>query len=235
MRLILLLVRWLAGLAPRARASWSASTPTQRKITALFAVLVALVGLYSYMYAQVHWAGAEEVTVAVATENLVAPKTLSELDVENVVLPRRGVPEGALAKADLIGKVLMDSVEKKEMILKHNVQIDTDPTSVASSDLFKRYFAVNIDINWLNSSLPDLRPGDTVSLLTSVQVPARRHSSARLETQMVASAARVIQVTDHSLTVNVTETEVNQLLVTRSLNLPLQVVVHPNKVEALTK
>lgn len=230
MKFFTLLSRFLGDVTYRLRSSLNASTPTQKKITALFAVLVVLVGFYSYLFARDNWAGAEETLVTVATQNLVAPKTLEEADLEEVVLPRRGVPEGAMKKSDLVGTVLMDSVEKREMILRHNVQVNTDPSSVASADLFDRYFAVNIDINWLNSSLPDLKPGDRVSLMTSIQVPRKG-----METQVVASAVRVIRLNERGLTVNVTEEEVNQLLLTRSLNLPLQVVVHPNKVETVTE
>jgi len=182
-----------------------------------------LLGWYAYQYTQSQAAKQAPVMVVAAQTNLAYPHTLSVPDLTLVEVPQRWVTATSWnRKEDLVGKTLRRNKEAFEVFTAEDVQADLNPKSVSAK--FEEAFAFTIGEDWLAAKLPNLKGQDRVDILTA-------NPEAGLEaTVNVASNIKVVTVERSggrkNLVVNVTQKQAQALLFSRSLRLPMQVLIH---------
>lgn len=201
-------------------------TRQQKKFFIMFFIFLIFSSVYSYLYIQQKIQEKKLIPVFITTHDIKAPYKLTDADIKEVLYPGNLLPPiFPKNKNDLIGKTLMDSLIQNELILYHNFQRDTDASSIASSDFFKRYYAITAEASWFMSGFPEIKANDTISIM--VINPNISIDSSKI----VVSNVKVLNIKEGQITLNLPEDAIKQLLFTRSLNLPMQIIVHPNKEE----
>lgn len=196
----------------------------QKKFIPVLAVLFVIVIFYGYLYAKERALRDDLFPVYVAAKDLEAPHKIGVGDLQLAYYPRHLLPNNEVPKkSDMLGAVLMDSLVKNELILSNNFQRDTDTESIASSDLFKTSYLLNIDENWLMSPIPDIKKNDRVSVVINDL------SAKPPMVSLIAANALVLEVTKNSLAINAGEEEITNITLARSMGYPMQILVQPNK------
>ena len=205
---------------------------TQRSYLISFLIILAFTGFYSYSYTTSQATQNQLVNVLVASQDIESPAKLEKHQVKIEKFPRKKLPTQIFDNFDeVIGKTLITSVSKNEVLQSKHFQIAVNPESISAQ--FSNSFAFTIDESWFVSKLPSLAKNDLIDLL--VTNPQQEIG----ETITVASGLRVLEIQKDSLgrktiVVNVTQAESQAILFARGLKLPMQLLVQPSiKTESL--
>lgn len=214
------------GPLPQISTPYNQALKSQQEVLIISLIIaVAVAGFYTYFYTQKKIAAEQKVAVVVAKANLDAPHTLTEGDLQTVMLPQGLLPAGHFLKTELdevIGQTLNVSLKQKQLVLAHFIQSDLDPTSVSAQ--FDNAFALSMDEDWFVAKLPNLKANDLIDIVVT-------NPRGDLEaTTVLARSLKVISISKagnkRSLVVNSTEEEARAILFARGLKLPMQVLVH---------
>lgn len=188
-----------------------------------FVLLLIFLGWYSYRYIQHQALQIKPVKVVAAKTDLAAPHKLSFTDLKVIEMPQKWVPISTWQDPSaLVGQTLRRRLEANEVIVVADVQKHLDPNSITAQ--FKENLAFALGEDWLSAKLPNLKKTDKIDVLAA-------NPKAGLEgTTTVASSLTVVAVEKSggrkNLVLNVTPQQAQSLLFTRSLRLPMQVVIH---------
>lgn len=174
----------------------------------LIIILVAVaLGLLAVFLANSYFSGVEEKNQRIAEENQLTPIVVatqpldfgSPLTTENIRMqnyPATSVPEGAfLSVEDAMkgGRVVLRPIVPNEPILASKVS-GTDGRAVLAANLPEGMRAYTIPVNSLESVAGFVRPGDTVDVMLTRQIPGEGAQGDDLMSEILLERVQVLAI-----------------------------------------
>ena len=199
---------------------------TQRRYAFLLVVTLIGLGYYTYVFTMHKTSRETLMPLVVAKEDLRAPAVLTLDNLARIEVPQKWLPAGASGDFETyIGKTLLRDLVAYEPVLPSAVSLNQDPNSITAA--FKKDFAFVIGEEWLVAQIPSLAEGDKIDVLAAN--PQVTDSGVIT----VAQAVPVLRVGTEGgrrlLVLNTTPEQASNLLQSRGLRLPMQILVHNNQ------
>ena len=204
---------------------------TQRQYVFVLILTLIILGYYSYHYFQAQAKAEKSFKVAVASGDLALWHVVKDTDVTLIDLPHKWRPPSAFSSSEaVVGQTLIQVVSAQEIIVQADVSKLQNPDSITAQ--FSDDFAFTVGEDWFVSKLPALVSGDRINVI------AMNPKSEAGGSLTVANNLEVIEQKSLSgrknLVLKVTPEEANNLLASRGLRLPMQVLVHSRLPNSLT-
>ncbi|MCK5460692.1 hypothetical protein KAI58_01790 [Candidatus Gracilibacteria bacterium] len=204
----------------------------QNKFLLSFVLFLILSGFYTYLYTQEKIRQNQLKTVLVFKENIEAPQIIKETNIKRIKMPQKHLPIGYFDSFEKIeGLTLIRDGVEKEILLSHNFQEETNPSSISAR--FSESFALTINEDWFESSFPQIHKNDRIDILVS------NPKQSLSNTISIAQNLKVLDIQKEKngqsfLVLNTSETEAQTILFSRGLHLPMQLLIRPAKKKTIS-
>lgn len=194
----------------------------QKKFLITLLFVLGGVGFYVYEKSKDYHLTNKPVEVWVAREFIAYPYKITQQDLVKKKIPRKFLPDNFIRNIDYLKeRASIHDIQKNEVLLDSHLAFGVNPDSISGK--FSEYLAVNIAADWLVAPWPDLDKNDLVDIqVTNISENGKNQSSTIAQNVKV-----LVKPTEKSLVVNLSEEESQNLLFSRGLRLPMQIIVHP--------